>query len=60
MLKEEFAWTHYWDNFYRLKNALDKWIKNYNTDFLQSSLKWKTPEGYEKYSMLFLTKFPLD
>ncbi|MBN1638819.1 MAG: transposase [Ignavibacteriales bacterium] len=47
-LKEDLVWPHDRDNPYQFKDALDKWIKEYNMDFPHSTLKWKTPDDFEK------------
>jgi transposase InsO family protein len=49
-LKEDLIWTHDWDNPFAFSEALDKWIKTYNTDFPHQSLNNMTPrQFYENY-----------
>ena len=49
-LKEDLVWTHDWDNPFAFSEALDKWIKAYNTDCPHQSLNNMTPEQfYENY-----------
>ncbi|MBN1217142.1 MAG: hypothetical protein JXA99_17110 [Candidatus Lokiarchaeota archaeon] len=45
---------------YLYKDALDKWIKDYNMYLPYSTLEWKTTYDFEKYYMQPLTKFPFD
>lgn len=47
-LKEDLVWPNDWQDPYLFIDALDIWIRNYNTDYPHSTLKWKTPDDYEK------------
>jgi transposase InsO family protein len=46
-IKEDLVWPREWDNVYEFKDALEKWIKDYNEDFPHSSLNYMTPAEFE-------------
>ncbi len=50
-LKEEMVWLREWQSVEELKMALDKFVENFNEDYLHSSLGYKTPNRFEKEQM---------
>jgi putative transposase len=54
-IKEDLIWPNDFDSPFELQPALDKWVKDYNTDFPHSSIGYKTPCEYER---LCLSKIP--
>lgn len=50
-LKEDLVWPREWDNTYDFKDALDKWVNDYNYDFPHSSLGYKTPAEFEAVAL---------
>jgi putative transposase len=47
-LKEECLWLHEWSCPFTLVKALDKWIHDYNTQYLHAALGYKTPRQFER------------
>ena len=48
-IKEDLVWPREWESFNELKEALGKWIHEYNEDYPHSSLGYDTPCGYESW-----------
>lgn len=50
--KEELFWLKEWQSIKQVEDALNSWVKEYNTSYLHSSLGYKTPlsreENYEE------------
>lgn len=49
-IKEDLVWPHEWESVERFKQALLAWIKNYNTDFPHSAIRYMTPQQFEDIS----------
>jgi len=50
-LKEDLIWPREWFSFQQLRNALEKWFRDYNEDFPRSAIGYLTPCQYEaKYN----------
>lgn len=47
-MKEEFIWLREWASPFELADVLGRWIHNYNTSYLHSSLGYKPPNKYEE------------
>jgi putative transposase len=47
-LKEECLWLQEWTCPFAFVSALDKWINDYNTHYLHSTLGYKTPRPFER------------
>ena len=45
--KEELFWLKEWQSIKQVEDALNRWVKNYNTSYLHSSLGYKTPVSIE-------------
>lgn len=49
-IKEDLVWTNEWDSPLKFKDALNKWVKDYNEDFPHQTLKYRTPKQfYEQF-----------
>ena len=46
-IKEECLWLREWRSAEELKSAFEAWVEEYNTDYLHSTLGYKTPERFE-------------
>jgi len=46
-LKEDLVWPREWNSIIELKDRLDAWIVDYNTDYPHSSLGYMTPVEFE-------------
>ena len=46
-MKEELLWLREWTSPFELLNEIGEWIQEYNTHYLHSSLKYKTPTQVE-------------
>ena len=46
-LKEEFAWLREWKTPFTFSKELDEWVNYYNTQYLHSTLGYKTPNMFE-------------
>jgi transposase InsO family protein len=46
-MKEELLWLRDWTSPFELLNEVGEWLKSYNTEYLHSSLGYKTPEATE-------------
>jgi len=46
-IKEDLVWPSSWFSYQQLKNALQTWIQDYNTDFPHSAIGYLTPQQYE-------------
>ena len=55
-VKEDLIWLREWNLPFEIEEELKAWIKNYNEDFLHSSLAYKTPSQFEKEQLLSTTK----
>lgn len=55
-LKEECVWQSRFENFQQAKEAVDKWIKNYNNNRPHQALGYLTPEKY--YANRILQNLP--
>lgn len=51
-IKEELIWLNEYKDIWELKPAVKAWISSYNSDYLHSSLGWKTPEQFETETLL--------
>ena len=47
-LKEELIWSNEFESFDQLKLALDNWVKDYNANYLHSTLGYVPPNVFEK------------
>lgn len=47
-MKEELIWSNEFDSFEQLTMALDVWVKDYNTNYLHSTLGYVPPNSFEK------------
>jgi putative transposase len=47
-MKEELIWLREWTSPFELADALGKWIGNYNSSYLHSSLGYKPPIKFEE------------
>lgn len=54
-IKEGLIWPNDFKSPFELQPALDKWVNDYNTDFLHSSIGCKTPCEFERME---LSKIP--
>ena len=48
-IKEDLIWPREWNSFSELKEALGKWIREYNEEYPHSSLGYDTPAEYESW-----------
>lgn len=46
-IKEDLVWTRDWFSYQQLKNALQSWVHDYNTDFPHSAIGHLTPQQFE-------------
>ena len=46
-IKEECLWLREWRSAEELKSAFEAWVEDYNTNYLHSTLGYKTPERFE-------------
>lgn len=46
-LKEELIWLREWESPFELARALQKWVKEYNGQYLHSALGYKAPNQFE-------------
>jgi transposase InsO family protein len=51
-LKEDLVWPREFENIYDFKDALRKWVNDYNTDYPHSSLGYMTPAAFEMEAKL--------
>jgi transposase InsO family protein len=51
-LKEDLVWPSEFENIYEFKDALRKWVNDYNTDYPHSSLGYMTPAAFETMAKL--------
>ena len=58
-MKEELIWTNEFESFERLSAALNAWVKDYNANYLHSSLGYIPPEVFEKQCLNQQTCSPL-
>lgn len=55
-MKEELLWLREWHSPFELADALGKWVSEYNSHYLHSTLGYKSPEQFEKeYQTSLLT-----
>jgi transposase InsO family protein len=54
-IKEDLVWPNDFESPFDLQPALDEWVNDYNTDFPQSSIGYKTPCEFEQME---LSKIP--
>lgn len=47
-MKEELLWLREWTSPFELADALEAWISYYNSSYLHSSLRYKSPNNFEK------------
>jgi len=47
-LKEELVWVNEWESPSQFIQALDRWVDEYNNEYLHSALKYQTPINFEK------------
>lgn len=47
-MKEELLWLCEWTSPFELAGALSQWISKYNSSYLHSSLKYKSPNKFEE------------
>jgi putative transposase len=47
-MKEELFWLREWKSIFDVAEALDKWVKYYNGQYLHSTLGYTPPEVFEK------------
>ncbi len=47
-MKEELIWSNEFDSFEQLKLALDAWVKDYNANYLHSTLGYVPPNVFEQ------------
>lgn len=56
-LKEELVWIHEWKSPVEFIEALEKWVKKYNTEYLHSALQYQTTVAYEQQYLAHSTQF---
>ena len=54
-MKKDLIWPNDFQTPFELESALDRWVVDYNTDYPNSSLGYKTPCEFEE---LYLAKIP--
>ena len=47
-LKEELVWVNEWESPSQFIQALDRWVEEYNNEYLHSALRYQTPINFEK------------
>lgn len=47
-LKEELIWIHEWHSPFMFIQALERWLDNYNNEYLHSALNYQTPVQFEQ------------
>ena len=47
-LKEELCWLREWSSVDELKTALDRFVEEFNDNYLHSALGYKTPNAFER------------
>jgi putative transposase len=47
-MKEELIWSNEFESFKQLSQALDVWVKDYNANYLHSTLSYVPPNVFEK------------
>ena len=47
-LKEELVWIHEWRSPSMFIQALERWVDNYNNEYLHSALNYQTPAEFEQ------------
>jgi putative transposase len=58
-MKEELIWSHDWMSYEALSKALYRWVHEYNTQYLHSSLGYLPPSVFEKQKLNQQDKSPL-
>ena len=48
-VKEDLVWPTEWQSEEELRNAMEKWVKDYNEDYPHMALKYMTPYEYEQW-----------
>ena len=56
-IKEDLIWIEEWKSPSQLEDELKACVIRYNTDFPHSSLRYKTPQQFEKEHLSRTTKF---
>ena len=47
-LKEELVWLSEWHSPFEFIQALERWVDDYNNEYLHSALNYKTPAQFEQ------------